>query len=264
MRTRFSFRPAPVLALLLLSLLLCGSAFAASATLDSVVTYDAGWTTIRWSADPSYSGEYTVYLELINNGSTAQDYWRLGKTTGAMFQTSECVPGKCYRISLKDDEGNLLDEKEYWLPSAETFQDGKLKNTSVKITVEPRRYQASNGDITKVKNLSAATITDSLGKGDYYYGVRYQMKMPTLVKARTFFVTLVFESPDGYLYVDKAQDVTFDKVSGGYQTLWWNIAGTDFFSSLQHTTGIVPVGTYRVTLFWDGQWVNTTEFSVRQ
>ena len=90
------------------------------------------------------------------------------------------------------------------------------------------------------------------------------MRMPTLAKPRTFFVTVAFESPDGFIWVDKAEEITFDQVTGGYQTIWWNIAGPNFFEKLYETTGNIPEGKYTTYLYWDGMWVNTSTFNVQK
>ena len=249
-------------AVALLGCLLAGAAMADGVTLADSLYYEAGWTTITWSGS---SGTCRVYQETINNGEVEQDLWNLGTSSNGTIQSKLCVPGKAYRISVCDENDNILAEKDYWLPQAPTFQDGKLKNTSVKITTEMRSYQNANiQNHKKVNRLSARDIIAGEEASTYYYGMKYQMRMPTLAKPRTFFVTLVYEAPNGFVYVDKAQDITFDKVNGGYQTIWWDIAGVNFFDSLYHTTGTVPVGTYQATLYWDGMWVNTLEFQVRE
>ena len=59
------------------------------------------------------------------------------------------------------------------------------------------------------------------------------------------------------------EDVTFDRVNNGYQTIWWNLAGVDFFYNLYNITGDIPSGTYRTHLYWDGMWVNDSTFKVQ-
>ena len=76
-------------------------------------------------------------------------------------------------------------------------------------------------------------------------------------------ITLVIEAPDGFKLVDKAGDLNFDRVSNGYQTVWLQLAGDRFFEALYRNTGNIPTGTYQVTLYWDGAWVNTSSFTVR-
>ncbi len=252
-----------ILLIALLGCLMIGTAGADEITLADNLSYYGGWTTINWTSTDG--GSHIIYLEAINNGEAPQDVWNLGTTSANSIQTQRCVPGKAYRVTVCDEQSYILAEKDYWLPQAPTFEDGKLKNTSVKISTEFRSYPASNlENWKKIKSLSSADIISGADSASMYYGMKYQMRMPTLVKPRTFFVTLVYEAPNGFLYVDKAQDITFDKVSGGCRTIWWNIAGVDFFDSLYHTTGVVPIGTYTATLYWDGMWVNTLEFSVRQ
>ena len=57
--------------------------------------------------------------------------------------------------------------------------------------------------------------------------------------------------------------MTYDRVNGGTQTLWFYLTGERFFKYLYRNTGTIPAGDYRVDLFWDGMWVNTSTFKVK-
>ena len=114
----------------------------------------------------------------------------------------------------------------------------------------------------KVKNLKVKDIEDGLSDDSMAYGLKYTMKMPQLKKAREFFVTIAFESPEGFLSTVIADDLTFDRVNHGYQTIWFYMIGDAFFSNLYKTTGKIEKGKYKIHLFWDGMWVNTSTFKV--
>ncbi len=254
------------LAALVLGLCCVSASAETSATLSPSIRYDTGVTTISWDVSGTDASTYRVFLQVINNGPAEQSLWNLGETSTHSMRTTECIPGKSYRVTLTDGSYSILDSRDYTLSEAPIFEDGKLKNTSVKISIEPRRMKSGGNaqkDAKKVNSLKASEIMAALSDGSAYYGIRYQMRMPQLAKGRSFFVTLAFESPDGYLYVEQATDVSFDRVSNGYQTLWWNIAGASFFDRLNHTAGEIPAGTYTVYLFWDGMWVNTSTFRVQ-
>ena len=240
----------------------CTSAHAATtASLNNYVRYDLGVTTISWSVSGGEASPYKIVLQVINNGPSAQTRWNLGTTNSHSFQTTECIPGKSYRISLYGSDGSKLDEKDYTMDYPVTFEDGRLKASSVKISIENRKMKPGS-DPKKISALRASEIMAGLDDKSAYYGVKYQMKMPQLAKGRSFFVTLAFESPDGYLYVERATEITFDRVSNGYQTLWWKLAGNNFFDALYDQTGTIPRGTYTIYLYWDGMWVNTINFKV--
>ena len=252
----------------LLAMLICvvcwsGMALAGTTvTLASSLSYDCGTTTIRWDVSGSEPGETYVIVENIDYGDTSQAIFSVRDISGHRARSDQFVPGHHYRVTLMDGQYNSLDSREYVLPWVDTFQDGKLKNTSVKISIETRKYTPEKG--YKKNNLSAAAIKDAIADGysSEVYGVKYQMRMPTLGKERNYFVTLVFESPFGFIWVERATDITFERVNNGYQTLWWELVGGNFFSELYDRTKEIPTGKYQVHLFWDGMWVNTSTFKV--
>lgn len=239
---------------------------AAGASLHESLSYDTGVTTISWDDAGSGATSYRVYLKVINNGTAENTQWFMGDTTDHFMQVTECLPGKSYSITLTDQDRQILDSREYTLPEAPAFQDGKLTNASVKVSLEPRKLAFGGDpsrDTKKVKSLKASEIKSGLDSQSAYHGVKYTMKMPQLAKPRSFFVTLAFESPDGYLCVEDAEDITFDRVNNGYQTIWWYITGTNFFRELNEYHGEIPTGTYTIYLYWDGMWVNTSTFQVQ-
>lgn len=233
-----------------------------SGSLNSTIRYRDGKTIITWTTKGN-AGTCSVRMEAVN-GSSKQHRWRLGTSSTGSLTTGELMPGKTYKLTLLSEDYDVLDERTYTIPDVPTFQDGKLKNSSVKITIEPRRLPAGSlkADAKKVNSLSASRIKAGLDSGDESYGFKYQMKMPTLAKERTFYVTIYVEAPGGYLEVEVFDDVTFDRVNRGYQTLWWNCLGTDFFKNLYETTGDIPSGNYSITMFWDGMYVNRSTLKV--
>lgn len=253
-------------ALAVLVLLACCMAAAASAekavTLDDFLPYEKGKTTIRWEVHESSTTRYVVTYKVIDNGTAVQSTLEAGRTFSNSVETAGIIPGKCYEIAVKDTLGNVLDQKAYRMDEAETFEDGKLKNTSIKIYVKPSMME-SGKDPKNINTLKASEISQGFGLTGNYYGVRYTMAMPQTVKERTVFVTLAFESPDGYVYVDKATEITFEKLNKGKETVYWKIAGTNFFTNLLQENGTAPSGKYLVHLYWDGKWINTSNFTVK-
>lgn len=254
--------PGVALTALLLLAGMAGALGETTAALKDFLPYEGGYTTIAWDVTGDDADSYVVYQQVINNGTAKQARRKVGSTTGHSIKSVECLPGKCYEITLTDGRGNQLDKKAYQMDDPEVFSDGKLKNTSIKVSVEPRSMKTGENP-KKTKSFKAAEIKEGLQGGGVYYGMKYQMKMPQLVKERSFFVTLAFESPDGYLYVEQAADIKFDRVNNGYQTLWWNFAGAEFFLSMYLDNQDIPEGEYTIYLYWDGYWVNTMHFKVK-
>lgn len=248
--------------LLAAALLFCCAIPAARAEITlNAPSYYGGYTTVSWNATDGETGPYTL-ITLADNGTAEQTPWNMGSTNSRSMQITECIPGKAYYFALLDSSATILDIQEFTIPEAGVFEDGKLKNTSVKVTLTPRQYVVQSQKYNKLNGLNAQEMTDGFTNGNYWYGLKYEMRMPQLAKPRAFFVTLAFEAPDGYLYVEIAKDVTFDRVNNGYQTIWWQLAGADFFSTLLDKTGSIPRGEYTIYMYWDGMWVNTSTFRV--
>ena len=250
----------------LLALLLPFSAQAGTTvTLDSTVTTDGGQSVIRWTPGSSIpEGGYRVYISAQNPGGTAELFQFAGTTEGSSLSTGLLAPNRTYNVYVLNAGNQILGSAFYTMEDVPVFEDGRLKNTSVKITKELRRLDHSTDTYTKLNSFSAEEMESSQTEGsEIYYCLKYQMRMPQLGKARSFYVQLVFESPNGYAFTEEATDLTFDRVRDGYQSLWWDAAGANFFRNLYTQTGSIPSGRYTMTLYWDGCYVNTTTFDVR-
>ena len=230
-----------------------------SAHLDDHISYNKGISTISWTAENAGGTTFRLTLKAVN-GDSGQTNWNLGTTTSTSLTTFQMMPGKSFLITLYGDE-QYLDEKVYQVPEVDPFEDGQLKATSIRVGIETR-YLAAGAQKPKRQGLSASKILEAVQNSSGYYGFKYQMRMPTLAKQRYFYVQVFMEAPNGYLDIIKWEDVTFDRVSGGYQTLWWELLGSDFFSNLYDATGEIPSGAYTVTMFWDGDFVNSQQINV--
>lgn len=253
-------------ALMILALLcVTSAAFAASdVKLADTIDYSDGHTTISWTGDDGGTG-YEVFVEAINNGPSKQTMFYGGKATGNSVTVDNMIPGKSYRVTLTNSSLLPLDQHDYEMPAPTVFEDGKLKDTSIKISLEPRRLKKGD-EPKKAKKLSSFTvkeITKGIEDDTYWYGVKYSMKMPQLGHERTFFLTLAFESPDGYLMVVSAEDMTYEYVARGYQTIWYYILGTNYFPNLYKCVGEIPKGQYKTYMFLDGMLVNQNKFKVQ-
>ena len=257
------------LLLVLLTLLVCVPAAAPAetvVTLKDKVSFDDGYTKISWDVSGEEASNYIVIVQPTDNGDVEQQMVKAGETTKHSLKSVDMIPGKSYKVTIMDNLFRTLAEKVYKMPEPVDFEGGKLKPNSVKVSMEPvslKKGKQRNKSTKKVKELKRSDIEDGLKDDSIYYGVKYTMKMPQLKKEREFFVQIAFESPDGFLYTVIADDLTFERVNHGYQTIWFYMIGDSFFSSLYKTTGQIEKGKYQVHLFWDGMWVNTSTFKVK-
>lgn len=246
---------------------LCVSASAdSSVTLADSVFYDEGYTIVTWSVDGAAPSKmYLVYEQIADDGGT-HPMLSYGEVSGTRCSTVDLLPGKRYRVTLLDEAFSELSSKEYRIPEPALFEDGKLKHSSIKVTITPRRMKAGGNtskDAKKVKSFNAQEMIDGINGGVYAYGLKFQMKMPQLKKQRTFFVTVYIEDPDGFAMAAAAQDIEFARVNHGYQTIWFELLGQRYFEAELKKKETIPAGQYKVHLFWDGMMVGVYTFNVR-
>lgn len=253
---------------LLAAMLACAPVSASALTMaipGETVSYDAGYTTISWEIVGDELPLYIVAIEAMGGDGIKQQAVKAGETKEHSLRTVEMIPGKRYKVYVLNENSSILGSTECQMPDVPDFQDGKMTTKSAKISMEPRRMRAG-GDRTKetkkIKKLVAKEIEEGLEKGTYDYGLRYTIKMPQLAKGREFFTTIALESPDGFLMAAVAKSMSFKRVSGGYQTISFYLIGDSFFSSMYKKNGKISTGDYKVYLYWDGMWVNTSTFKV--
>jgi len=248
--------------MLMLAFSLAFTAFAdTTVTLDESVMTINGQSTIQWKSDSVPQGGFTVIVGALNPRGSDPLLQMAGQTTGKSLITGLLAPEKTYLVYVVDSDFSILDTHEYVMPSVSDFEDGLLTKKSVKVSIELRQA-TSDGTYKRIKSFNASDMNALASGGTGFSCMKYQMEMPQLAYARNFYVQLVFEAPNGYTFTDKAQDITFDRVNDGYQTVWWDYAGADFFDSLYTQTGSIPSGVYTIYLYWDGYFVNTLTFNV--
>ena len=250
-----------MLAFAIILLLTFTAVAGADVTLNDTIESFGGQSTIRWTSDSVPQGGFTIIIEALNPRGSASLLQMAGQTAENSLTTGLLAPDKSYRVYVVDSHFDILGTHDYTMPSVPLFEDGLLKNTSVRISIELRQAGA-DGKYKRLKSFNASDMNALAANGTDFSCIKYQMQMPQLAHARNFYVQLVFEAPNGYTYTDKAQDLTFDRVNDGYQTVWWDYAGADFFDGLYRQTGSIPSGVYTIYLYWDGCFVNASTFSV--
>lgn len=103
---------------------------------------------------------------------------------------------------MRDRNNNSI-TKVYTLPSASTFSDGKLKNSSIKVSNYPV-YKDVDAAYKTAKKLSGGLKSSNIKrmKGTYDYGVHYRITYNKLAKSRTYFTQIAITAPNGYLDVE--------------------------------------------------------------
>ena len=255
--------------LVMLTLLLCVPAAAPAetqVTLKNTVSYDKGYTKISWDVSGEDASNYIVLIEPTDNGDVDQQMIKVGETTKHSIKSVDMIPGKTYKVMVWDNLFRTLAEKVYTMPDPVDLKDGKMTPNSVKISMEPVSLASGKKrekSTKKVKSLKVKDIEDGLSDNSMAYGLKYTMQMPQLKKTREFFVTIAFESPDGFLSTVVADDMTFERVNHGYQTIWFELLGQRYFEAELKKKETIPAGQYKVHLFWDGMMVGVYTFNVR-
>ncbi len=226
---------------------------------DDVRSRD-GKVTISWHVTGTGVSSFKVYAK-FSSGDSKQTRYLIGMTSSNSITTGRLMPGKRYEITVTDVLGNQLGSKSYKMPKEGKFKDSKLKSSSVKVTITPMKQSGSSKP--KKATLKAKTIKKAVKKNGDAYSVKYHIKMPRLTKDRSFFVSIFIQAPNDFMKCALAQDVDFDKVSNGYQTLWLDMLDTDFFPDLYEATKEIPSGKYKITMYWDGMLVNSSTFKVK-
>jgi hypothetical protein len=197
---------------------------------------------------------------------TKQYTYKITGISGKSRTVYDVIPGQRYKVVVKDKNGNSS-SATVSIPKASDFSDGKLKQTSVSITIEGR-YRPSNS--TDYKNaqqvtLIAKNMTNGIRNKGYQFGVRYQINFPQLASTRTFNTMKVFRAPNGFQLAENNGEVTysdFNNYAGGSYCYWY-CSGEEFFRQLLNLNGSIPAGKYYVDLYWDGMFVKTQSFEVK-
>ena len=122
-----------MLALAMVLLLTFTAAAGADVTLNETVESYGGQSTIRWTADSVPQGGFTVIVEALNPRGSASFLQLAGQTTEKSLTTGILAPDKSYKVYVVDSNFDILGTHEYTMPSVPLFEDGLLKNTSVRL-----------------------------------------------------------------------------------------------------------------------------------
>lgn len=84
-----------------------------------------------------------MYISAQNPGGTAELFQFAGTTEGSSLSTGLLAPNRTYNVYVLNAGNQILGSAVYTMEDVPVFEDGRLKNTSVKITKELRRLDHS-------------------------------------------------------------------------------------------------------------------------
>lgn len=248
----------------------------ASVKLSSKIKFKNGESTISWSDSGDSGTKYQVTYQVTKNGPATQAEFIIGETRNKKIQTMSLIPGKSYTIRVYDyDTGYLLASKTYKMPNADDFQDGKMKQSSIKheLTVVYTSYGTSSPK--KVNSIKGTTMAKNLKKKKYDYGIKYVMKMPQQSKDRKYITQIAIESSEGFLQTIFASEEVYKRAAGAIGRYWYwegryswsfgknGMMGQYFFRNMYKLNDDVPTGKYKVYIYLNGMYLKTLTFKVK-
>ena len=191
-----------------------------------------------------YSDDYTA------DCSTGTGWWYDTKeAAGFTYTLRHLVPGQPYWIAVYDADG-MGQYTEYYPAAAQKFPEFTLK-----LRNQPK-LRTDGKDVT-VTQFSSAEIGANLAEHGLYLAIDY----PQLARARDYRGVIAITSPDGSYLAENVYDEHYN--SGAAATSSWSFYSLDwYFGVLKSSFGAVPVGTYTVTLYLDGENAASTTFKV--
>ena len=220
--------------------------------LKEKIGYDRGTCLISWT-DGAQNGPYEVRV-LCCYGEDEMIEVAVDTVNEREFRTTEMIPGGTYQVRVTDADGTTV-EQIMEMPAESVFVDGDWKASS--ISAKYKAVKVRGRKTSDVGTLRAKEMVENLQSENYWYGFEYEIALPKLVRARDFFMQLVFEAPNGFREEDSSMkgrsDVTY------YD---WEIVGGDFFDHLFYATGGIPAGEYSMKLFINGMLARTDTFRI--
>lgn len=227
--------------------------------LSSKISTNLGRVTVTW-VDSDSNAPYKVLAQYQGDPNVRQPNYIEGEdlyTTS--FTLEDLLPGRTYTVEVRDCYG-ISTKRTYTLPEAATFEDGKLKAKSIKVSIEPRRKE-SNQEFKEAKKINGLVANDIINNMDSYdYGFRYQVKNPNLAYSRYFFTQVAVIAPNGFTEVELYSDYDFGR---DYSGRYWYLLGDTAFDMIYKMNSAIPSGQWTVELYWDGMLVNQSTFNVK-
>ena len=226
-------------------------------TILSITENADGTATIAWS-DKYSGGPYEVnYVQKLSDDymadRTAENntgmWYDATAVQGSSYTLEFLVPGQAYWLAVHNADGQGVYEA-YVPAKASTFPE-----FTVKMTNQPKLQ--TNGQEVNVSQFSAAEIAlNTTGHGLYL-----KVEHPQLARARDYRSVVAITAPNGAVLAVSVNDFHMDSGSAGY--VYWSFFDLSwYFSQMLYCFDAVPVGTYQVDLYFDGDYAASTTFQV--
>lgn len=210
-----------------------------------------GSVLLQWT-DSGSGAPYAVYYELLDTAPTAFGWTAAEATTDTSIVLNRLVPGVSYVFTVRGADGSRA-QYTYFAPMPE--EDTEI---GARIRLKPMNRKESLRMTKKQESWSASEIA---AENEYTHGLYLRLTYSMLIKTRYYGFHIAVEAPNGF------SDVVF---SGNLELLygrsaipvWGFIPMDDYFSLLDHYYGGIPTGEYDVTIYFNGNRVHTTSFTV--
>lgn len=226
-------------------------------TILHIAENEDGTATVYWS-DENNNGPYEVnYVQKLSEDYMADRY--AANNTGMWYDTNSAdggsytlrylVPGQAYWLAVHNADGQGVYE-EYIPAPVKSFPE-----FTVKLSNQPK-LQTSSGT-TNISQFSASEI--ALGVADH--GMYLKVDHPQLARPRDYRSVVAVTAPNGAVLSVAINDFHMDSGNAGY--VYWNFFDLSwYFDQMIYCFDSVPVGTYTVDLYFDGEYAASTTFRV--
>ena len=226
-------------------------------TILSITENADGTATIIWS-DTENNGPYEVnYVQKFSDDYMADRY--AANSTGMWYDASEVygtshtltylVPGQAYWLAVHNADGQGVYEE--YIPA----QPKNFPEFTVKMSNQPKLQ--SSGGATNISQFSAARIA----LGTVGHGMYLKVDHPQLARPRDYRSVVAITAPNGSVIAVSVNDFHMNSGSQGY--VYWNFFDLSwYFEQMLYCFDSVPVGTYTVNLYFDGEYAASTTFRV--
>ena len=209
-----------------------------------------GHVELTWS-DAANNGPYTVYYELLEAAPVPFGWTAAQQVNGTSLTLTQLAPGMSYTLIVVDAQGNRA-EYTYF---AEKPGDGNEIGASIRFKTMRRRNRTS-----VQRTWSAAEIMED---NEYKHGLYLRLTYSTLKKTRRYAFCVTVEAPNGFADVVFSGDLEL-KHGKSQVPVWGFVPLDDYFSYLERYYGGVPAGEYIVTMYFDGGYVDSGVFTVKE
>lgn len=209
-----------------------------------------GRVTLTWQ-DAANNGPYTVYYELLESAPVPFGWTAAEDVAETTLTLPQLAPGVSYVFIVADASGNQVEQVYY----AAQPEDGNEIGARIRFKTMRRHDRTS-----KQTTWSAAEIAED---NDYRHGLYLRLTYSPLKKTRYYAFCVAVEAPNGFADVIFSGDLELSH--GKSQVPVWGFVGMDdYFSYLERYYGGVPTGEYTVTMYFDGGYVDSETFTVKE